>query len=218
MPKLNLEMPSAILADDLTGAADAGLPFAARGYATNIWLTHERKIDSAGVHADLQVYNTASRNDSPEQAAAKVRSICHSLVASGRPPIFKKIDSTLLGNLAAEIDAAMEACGFEVTLIAPAFPAMGRTLIEGRLHLFGAPSDLSLPALLREQGGVAHVGIDVFSRGDDAVAEKIVKLISQGTRLIAFDSTSQEDLRRVVQAAEAIDARAMLTGVRSAGR
>jgi uncharacterized protein YgbK (DUF1537 family) len=212
MPKLHSELPCAILADDLTGAADAGLPFAARGYATNIWLAQDQGVDSAAVH----VYDTASRADSPEQAAAKVRRFCDSLTASNCPLIFKKLDSTLLGNLAAELEAALEACGFEVALVAPAFPAMGRTLIGGRLHLFSEPSDppRCLPVLLREQGasGVAHVGLDVLMGGGEAVAETVRRLTSQGARLIVLDSASQEDLRRIVQAAELIDARAMLAG------
>jgi D-threonate/D-erythronate kinase len=212
MPKLYSDLPCAILADDLTGAADAGLPFAARGYATNIWLTHGQGEDPAAVH----LYDTASRADSPEQAAAKVRRFCDSLMASNFPLIFKKLDSTLLGNLAAEIEAAMEACGFEVALVAPAFPAMGRTMVGGRLHLFGEPSDppRSLPALLREQGysDVAHVGLDILQHGGEAVAGTVYRLTSQGARLIALDSMSQEDLRRIVQATELIDARALLAG------
>jgi D-threonate/D-erythronate kinase len=212
MPNLHSELPCAILADDLTGAADAGLPFAARGYATNIWLAQDQGVDSAAVH----VYDTASRADSPEQAAAKVRRFCDSLTASNCPLIFKKLDSTLLGNLAAELEAALEACGFEVALVAPSFPAMGRTLIGGRLHLFGEPSDppRCLPVLLREQGasGVAHVGLDVLMGGGEAVAESVRRLTSQGARLIVLDSASQKDLRRIVQAAELIDARAMLAG------
>jgi D-threonate/D-erythronate kinase len=212
MPKLHSDLPCAILADDLTGAADAGLPFATRGYVTNIWLTQDIGEDPAAVH----VYDTASRTDSPEQAAAKARRFCDSLIASNRPLIFKKLDSTLLGNLAAELSAVIEICGFDVALVAPAFPAMGRTLVEGWLRLFGEPSDppRCLPALLREQGasGVAHIGLDVLKRGGEAVAETVYRLTSQGARLIALDSASQEDLRRIVQAAELIDARAILAG------
>jgi D-threonate/D-erythronate kinase len=212
MPKLHSELPWAILADDLTGAADAGLPFAARGCATNIWLAQGQGVDPDAVH----VYDTASRGDSAEQAAAKVRRFCDSLITWHCPLVFKKLDSTLLGNLAAELEAAMGACGFELALVAPAFPAMGRTMVDGWLRLFGEPSDppRCLPALLREQGasGVAHIGLDVVRRGGEAVAETVYRLTSQGARLIALDSTSQEDLRRIVQAAELIDARALLAG------
>ncbi len=212
MPKLHSDLPLAILADDLTGAADAGLPFALRGYPTNIWLGQGPAVDTAAVH----VYDTATRTDSPEQAAEKIRSFCGPLIGSGCPLIFKKLDSTLLGNLASELEAMMETCGFEVALIAPAFPAMGRTLVEGCLHLFGERSDppRSLPALLREQGasGVAQVGLEVLKHGAEAVAESVHRFISQGARMIALDSTSQADLQAVVRTADLIGARAILAG------
>jgi len=212
MPKLHSDLPCAILADDLTGAADAGLPFAKRGYATTIWFAENQEADTTDVH----VYNTASRRDSPELAAAKVHRFCDSLKASKYPLIFKKLDSTLLGNLAAEIEAAMEALGFEVALIAPAFPAMGRTLVDGRLRLFGESTDPPqfLPELLREQGasGVAQVGLDVLKHGVETVTENLIQLVSQGARLLVFDSISQEDLRGIVQAAELLEARTLLAG------
>jgi D-threonate/D-erythronate kinase len=212
MQKLLSDLPCAILADDLTGAADAGLPFATRGYTTNIWLSYGRVVDSA----DINVYDTASRCDPPEQAAAKVRHLCHSLIDSNCPLIFKKLDSTLLGNLGAEIEAVMEACGYEVALVAPSFPAMGRTIVEGRLHLFDEPSDppLLLPELLRANGtsAVVHIGFEAVHRSSESLAETISELIALGTRMIAFDSLSQADLKRIVQAADLIDARAMLVG------
>jgi uncharacterized protein YgbK (DUF1537 family) len=208
----NPDLPCAILADDLTGAADAGLPFAARGYATNIWLAEGQEVDSSAVH----VYDTASRGDSPPQAAAKVHHLCNSLKAYNCPLIFKKLDSTLLGNLAVEIEAAMEALGFEVALVAPAFPAMGRTLVGGQLYLFDKPFDPPrfLPGILREQGasGVAHVGFDVLKHGGEAVAETISQLASKGSRLIVLDSGSQKDLRLITQAAEILDIRTLLAG------
>src|SRR5262245_36286968 len=212
MSKLHSDLACAILADDLTGAADAGLPFAKRGYATTIWFAENQEADPTDIH----VYNMASRRDSPELAAAKVHRFCDSLKASNYPLIFKKLDSTLLGNLAAEIEAAMEALGFEVALIAPAFPAMGRTLEEGRLRLFGESTDPArfLPEMLREQGasGVAQVGLDVLKHGVETVTENLSRLVSQGARLLVLDSTSQEDLRRIVQAAEYLEASTLLAG------
>ncbi|MBO0799037.1 MAG: four-carbon acid sugar kinase family protein, partial [Blastocatellia bacterium] len=169
-------------------------------------------MSSAGV----DIYDTASRHDAPDLAAAKVRSLAQSLKARDRRPIFKKIDSTLLGNIAAEINAALESCGFDVALVAPAFPAMGRTLIDGRLHIFGKPSEPArfLPSLLQTQmaGGVGQVNLEVLQRGSEAIADTLTKSIARGARLIALDSASQDDLRRIVQATQLLDAKAMLAG------
>jgi uncharacterized protein YgbK (DUF1537 family) len=47
--------------------------------------------------------------------------------------IFKKIDSLMRGNPAAEISAALEAFGCDEAVVTPAFPAMGRRVVNGRL-------------------------------------------------------------------------------------
>lgn len=52
--------------------------------------------------------------------------------------LFKKIDSTLRGNVAAELHAAREALGRRRTvLVAPAFPAQGRTMKDGQVFVHG---------------------------------------------------------------------------------
>ena len=51
----------------------------------------------------------------------------------------KKIDSTLRGNVAAETLAAMHALGRANAIIVPAFPAQGRTVVGGMVHVNGVP-------------------------------------------------------------------------------
>ena len=76
------------------------------------------------------VVDTESRHLPPDQAFARVRAA----VESERwDLVYKKTDSTLRGNLAAELDAL----GGEVLFI-PAYPAMGRTVVRGELYVEGA--------------------------------------------------------------------------------
>ena len=54
--------------------------------------------------------------------------------------LYKKIDSTLRGNVAAELEAAREALGVKRPIIvAPAFPAQGRIVQDGRVLVDGRP-------------------------------------------------------------------------------
>src|ERR1035438_5294250 len=65
--------------------------------------------------------------------------------------VYKKIDSTLRGNAEVEIAAALEAYRESghpeaVSVIAPAFPAMGRAIRNGRLYVRGElVADRNLP-------------------------------------------------------------------------
>ena len=61
-------MSLALIADDLTGACDAGVQFAERGFATIVWLDPEPREG-----AQLTVVTTNSRNDPPEVARRTAR-------------------------------------------------------------------------------------------------------------------------------------------------
>ena len=134
-----------IVADDLTGAADTGASFAAAGFSTVIPLTSGAIPD-----AEVVVLSTESRDMSATEAALAVSSAIAGVRAGRSIPsrasspsetllFYKKIDSALRGHPRAELLAAMEATGARRALVAPAFPAEGRTTIGGRQQIGGVP-------------------------------------------------------------------------------
>ena len=167
-------MSLALIADDLTGACDAGVQFAERGFATIVWLDPEPREG-----AQLTVVTTNSRNDPPEVARRKVADACRVLGTV----VFKKIDSTLYGNIVPEIEAALDACGFAEAWLAPAYPAQGRTVHDGWLEVAGSDRRIHLPTLL---GG--H------------------------PRIRWFDAATQDDLGGVARQAFSSDPRPLLVG------
>ena len=128
------EMPAlalGIVADDLTGAMDSSGYFAARGLSTDVILDPSYSSD-----ADVVVITTSSRAEHPNVARERVRQAVKGL--AGRT-IYKKIDSTLRGNIGAELMAAMHEADCEKAIVAPAFPAVGRTTVNGVLLVDGTP-------------------------------------------------------------------------------
>jgi uncharacterized protein YgbK (DUF1537 family) len=128
---MTLQPPFGMIADDLTGACDAGVQFVRHGFSTTVWLDQETRT------AEMNVVTTDSRADSPPAACAKVRDACLIFQEHGIALVYKKIDSTLSGNVAEEIEAALEASGRPAAWITPAFPAMGRTVVKGKLLVGG---------------------------------------------------------------------------------
>src|SRR5215208_6501888 len=53
--------------------------------------------------------------------------------------VYKKLDSTLRGPIAAELAAALGASGRDRAVVAPAFPAAGRTTVDGVQLVRGVP-------------------------------------------------------------------------------
>src|SRR5215469_2446739 len=126
-------MECLIVADDLTGAADAAGPFAALGYLTRVALHPAPPLEPV----DVLAISTDTRDAPPDRLPPILQSIAR---AVHRPRIvFKKIDSTLRGSAPSEISAALEAFGLPAAIATPAFPAMGRIVAEGRLSIAHQP-------------------------------------------------------------------------------
>lgn len=129
----------AIVADDLTGAMDAAGPFAGRGRETRaFWHVDPSTWEERGIPEVMSV-STASRHLTPDEAVVATRRAVAAVMRRDPRILFKKIDSTLRGNVAVEIAAALAASGRRHTILAPAVPAQGRALVGGELRLAGGP-------------------------------------------------------------------------------
>src|SRR5690348_16478919 len=121
-----------IVADDLTGAADAAVQFVRAG-----WDTELRLAGDPGT-ASVVAVTTDSRAIDATSAAAAVDEVVRRFRAAGIARLYKKIDSTLRGHLRAELVAACRAwLDDSVAVVCPAFPAMARTVVRNELHVNG---------------------------------------------------------------------------------
>lgn len=142
-------MPASVLllADDLTGACDAGVHFAMRGLRTAVAISLE---DACG---DMPVWSINLESRDLDRAAIE-RLFAHAAACLAAAPgtiVFKKIDSTLRGNAGIETAEAMRAFGCDSVVFTPALPALGRTVEKGILRTFGG-SPIDVSSYLRDQG------------------------------------------------------------------
>ncbi|WP_049894355.1 four-carbon acid sugar kinase family protein [Salinarchaeum sp. Harcht-Bsk1] len=203
-----------VVADDLTGANDTGAAFAATGQETVIEIEGGGDGREDASDAAVRVVNTDSRYSDPATAAERVRS------AVERAPdadVYKKVDSTLRGNLVAEIDAAMAASGADLAIVAPAFPATGRITVGG-YHLVEetpvaetaagrdakGPTTSHVPTLLEASSyPVVHRSLDDLGESV-ALRASFEELAASGDgALVVADATTDEHLERVADAAAA---------------
>jgi uncharacterized protein YgbK (DUF1537 family) len=128
--RTNSQYRVGILADDLTSAADGAAPFVARGQRATIGRRRMPPLETMVVAVD-----SGSRSLSAQQAATRVASLAARLAT--RDIFYKTVDSTLRGNVTAELEAAFHASGRKTLVFAPAFPAAGRTTVGGVQHVHG---------------------------------------------------------------------------------
>ncbi|MGF7011011.1 uncharacterized protein YgbK (DUF1537 family) [Lachnospiraceae bacterium PF1-22] len=124
-----------IIADDFTGANDTGVQLRRRGYSTQVLFSAPTKIQVGTSY----VIDTESRNIPGEEAYKKVSSLLNNFDLSFFDTIIKKVDSTLRGNLAAEIKAIDEIYHSELILFMPALPDLNRTTLNGIHRLNNQP-------------------------------------------------------------------------------
>lgn len=123
----------AMIADDLTGALDAGAPFAMHGLKTLVACTPDALDRGLRQGPDVLCVNTATREMDAETAAARVLAVARRLAAANPRIAFKKIDSRLKGPVSAELAATLHGLAFDRAAIAPAIPDLGRVVRGGKL-------------------------------------------------------------------------------------
>lgn len=203
----------AVIADDLTGANDTGVQFCKAGLKTIVLLGVQN--EDLPQQADVLVIDTDSRADEAAVAAGKVHAACQLLERQQLTGLYKKIDSTLRGNIAPEIFAAYEAFQPQLTVIAPAYPKNRRSTIGGYQLLDGLPVSMTelardpknpvtedwLPALvvkgLARQAGI--VPLHIVMKGVEAIRRAVTEKLAMGIDWLVFDAVSDENLRHIAQ-------------------
>ncbi|MUL43574.1 four-carbon acid sugar kinase family protein [Streptomonospora sp. PA3] len=131
-----------VVADDLTGANATGARFARAGM--RVATVTPEQAPRAARDYDAVVINLDSRHVPAEQAGRLVADAVASAWPAGL--VVKRTDTTLRGNVGAELEAAWRTVRERVpeptpvrALFAPAFPASGRVTVDGVQLLDGVP-------------------------------------------------------------------------------
>src|SRR6266702_1245560 len=217
-----------IIADDLTGAADCGVACASQGLNSVVVL------GCAGdeTDADILSIDANTRGLSAKDAAAETSRLVRRYMGSECFLLFKKLDSSLRGNVAAELAAALVASrdlamGGKrvVALLAPAFPATGRTTVNGQQLIHGRSPQESesqrsdrlccrsnLSEILRDEGlSSALVDIPTIRSGASTLRNSILRLANEADVLVC-DSETDHDLYEIASAAMLLGPRTVWAG------
>jgi len=144
-----------LIADDLTGAGDASVQFAKRGWDVFLALRIGLKPDTTDTTAEFPAGSDASRtvialttdcralsNDAAETLTANAMT---ALMRAGADRVFLKIDSTMRGSVPGQIAGALAAWrtrhAHARAIVCPAYPRMGRTVESNQVLVHGAPVD-----------------------------------------------------------------------------
>lgn len=219
-----------IVADDLSGAADSGVCCAVSGLRTLVlldWNAGPIDADVVAVDADTRCMNMA-------MAEAVTEAMIRKYLSGPQHFLYKKVDSTLRGNIGVELAAALRAfrslCGVEssqrgIAVLAPAFPKNGRITVAGRQFVNGIPLEhteigrrerfvgrVYLPDLLRESGLHAEViPLDVVRSGRETLQARMNEVRSRADVLVC-DAETDQDLNSIATASVSLHPGVMWSG------
>lgn len=200
-----------IIADDLTGTADAAVGCARAGLATTVVLGTDGADGAEAVAIDLD-----SRGCHPVEAAQRHRQALQNWQGRFRF-LYKKIDSTLRGNVAAEIASLAATAG--MAIVAPAYPATGRTTRGGRQYLNGTPveetevwinegiqgcADL-VEMLVEASLKTALLDLTTLHGSDESVITALTTHLENGVEALVCDAESDVDLVRLATLSSCIN-------------
>ena len=162
-------------------------------------------------------FDADSRRLAPAAAVTRHRALLEAR-HDGDRGLFKKIDSTLRGQPAAELAETVrvlrERGHGALSVVAPAFPATGRTTVDGRVRLDGQAlestqlwardhsyASADLVAVLEAAGlRVGLAALEVVRAGPEALARLVGDAVATGWDAVVCDAVTPGDLDVVAQA------------------
>ena len=211
-----------IVADDLTGANDTALQFHIRGANTQIILD-PTVLPENRLSTQVWAIPTETRNTSEKKAYERAKKATEVLRDQlGAEYFYKKIDSTLRGNIAVETLGMLEVLDWDAAVVVPAFPQEGRVtvggyhmlkgvLIERTEHALDPQSPIyesHIPTLLKKQLPEEHsdlvgeIHMNTVIKGAGPILQKLNELIKEGKKLIVTDAMTTTDIEQIVLAME----------------
>ena len=215
-----------IISDDLTGANDTAAQFSKYGLKS-ITTWNSGEINALLKCYDVIAINTESRHINIEIAyrlllniSKDVNNFCDTSI------IYKKVDSTLRGNIGTELKGLYDVIRPDIIVYAPAFPKQGRTTIKGIQLVYGIPIEKAI-INNEETNSVEPSNIIMFL---DPVLRKLChhitldKLRSGVTNdellkesVVSFDVEEENDLLNIVNIIMNIEGNKKIIWVGSAG-
>lgn len=213
-----------IVADDLTGAADSAVQFARAGWTARLALGGGHP--GAGGPDAVVAIVTDTRALGPDDAHAITAAAVRGLASEGTGRVFVKIDSTMRGSVASQVSGALtawrEVHPEAIAVVSPAYPAMGRTVQDGRVLVDGAPVEATAigrdpvtPVRTSELTRLVPGSTGVSISGDDvATAARRIAAAAASSRLgvVTLDASTDDELRLTARAVALLGVRAVPVG------
>ncbi len=210
-----------VIADDLTGANDTIAQFAKLAlssvtvafpsrFSSNLLTKLITKYDVIAVNTDSRALDPNKAYEAVFKVSEEIKTVYNGITSL---LIYKKMDSTLRGNITEEIKAVYDSMKPQLIVFAPAFPKQGRTTLKGVHLVNNIPVDQTqFGKDTRKPVKTAIISAyfeSVFKKYKHVFLEelrsgKVLELVRE-YEVLSFDVENDIDLRSIVDSVLACD-------------
>ncbi|MCM3443517.1 four-carbon acid sugar kinase family protein [Metabacillus halosaccharovorans] len=221
-----MEKRIGIISDDLTGANDSGVQLAKKHLTSTVVFDYE--TSTLATKPDVLIVDTDSRAKKQEEAYKAAYQAALYLQKEGYQHLYKKVDSTLRGNIAAELSAVEQVYQPEVVVVAPAFPKMNRQIIDGNHYVNGVlitdtefskdpktpVTEAFIPELFKhyQDREIALINKRMLGQSVEEINQLITTILNQGVTWFVCDSETEEDLQRICSVFSSLNKKTVWAG------
>ncbi|SHN71940.1 Uncharacterized conserved protein YgbK, DUF1537 family [Desulfovibrio litoralis DSM 11393] len=203
-----------IIADDLTGANATGVLLARERFKAITLLNYNDK--ELIKNFEVIALTTNSRGLEPKEAYKKVADAVDFL--SSEPVSFfnKRIDSTLRGNIGAEVNAMLDKLPKHIAVVVASFPSSQRVSIGGFLMVGDIPLEMTAIAkdpknpintsLVSEivesqtKRKTAYISLQSVLRGRECVLKDLIEHVKNGAEIVIVDASTDHNIKTIAEA------------------
>lgn len=205
-----------IIADDSTGANASAILLNRLQYNTLSLIDYEHA--SLIIGYDAIAISTDSRGIDQDNAYKRTYHVLNQVKKDTIKILNKRIDSTLRGNLGAELNAFKEVYPDHLIAIVPSFPSSGRTCKNGDIYVYDTllentdvAKDPKYPintsnaqALFEKQftGSIKHISLDEIKQAN---LIDLIKDYYKHYDALLFDAATNKDIERISETLMKLD-------------
>ncbi|MBN2349149.1 MAG: 2-keto-3-deoxygluconate permease [Bacteroidales bacterium] len=216
-----------IVTDDYTGATDTGVQFSKK-QLKSVLITNNKQIGKFITEYDVLVMDTESRSDNKDIAYKKTFEVGKKARAENIKYFYKKLDSTLRGNISAEISGLMDSLDINHAVVVPALPLYGRIIKDGNVYLneiLLAETEMArdpktpvkesyIPKIISQQTDkkTGLINYKDVQEGKQHLIQKLQQHIKNGIQIIVIDAQENKDLSLIASAITSLKEKILIAG------
>ena len=219
-----------IIADDLTGATDTGVQFSTKNYKTDviIYSKNIKDINTTDINSDILVLDSETREVKKATAQKRIKKLLDTINLNKDDILYKKVDSTLRGNIGIELDEIMNKFDYNLCIFSPSFIDNKRITKNGNLivedkylgeteYYEGTlkPQNASyIPNIIKEQSisNLYVLDLNTLINNNYNLSKIINNIDIPDKTILVIDSTEENHLKEIIKNSKRINKKIFYAG------